>query len=438
MRNSSAFVVVEIDRIDPHEGAVAVERAGEVMGFHCRAPGLAALVTPGIDHPARLRSPDVAQVEPVASAIMTIATAAAPPADLAEHTTAWLRAHLPDGWMDAIEAGDDEAIAALRGTMNVAGYLRDLAEAGLATPTWPAAYGVGLGVSPRQARAINEVLERYQSPRPFNILGIGMGGPTVIEWGTEDQKQRLVRGIATNEEIWCQLFSEPGAGSDVASLATRAVRDGDEWVIDGQKVWTTLAHLAKYGMLVARTDPDQPKHRGLTYFIIDMHAPGVEVRPLVQITGEAEFNEVFFSGARVPDSMRIGAEGEGWRVAITTLMNERVSLSGAGSAGGDAVGGGSVQRVIERHRPVADPLFRQRLAQAYVEGTLIRLNNQRAADKRMTGGEVGAEGSITKLQQAVYNQKLQKLALDLEGAFGMAWEGDALGGTEARRLGGHR
>ena len=207
------------------------------------------------------------------------------------------------------------------------------------------------------------------------------------------------------------------------------MRDGDEWVVNGQKVWTTLAHLAKYGMLVARTDPDLPKHRGLTYFIVDMHAPGVEVRPLVQITGDAEFNEVFFTDARVPDSMRVGPEGEGWRVAITTLMNERVSLSGAGSVGGDAVGGSAVQRLIERHRPVPDPLPRQRLAQAYIDGTLIRLNNQRAADKRRSGGEVGPEGSITKLQQATYNQRLQQLAVDLEGAYGMAWDG-----ARARRL----
>ena len=352
-------------------------------------------------------------------------------AELAGQTEDWLRANLPAGWLDAIDRGDHGAVEDLRAALDLPPFLRALGEAGYATPTWPAEYGAGLGVSPRDARAITEVLERYQAPRPFNILGIGMGGPTVIEWGTEEQKHALLRGIATNEEIWCQLFSEPGAGSDVASLATRAVRDGDEWVVNGQKVWTTLAHLAKYGMLVARTDPDLPKHRGLTYFIVDMHAPGVEVRPLVQITGEAEFNEVFFHDARVPDSMRVGPEGEGWRVAITTLMNERVSLSGAGSVAGDAVGGSAVQRLIERHRPVPDALPRQRLAQAYIDGTLIRLNNQRAADKRRSGGEVGPEGSITKLQQATYNQRLQELAIHLEGAYGMAWDGAPLGGSQS-------
>ena len=206
------------------------------------------------------------------------------------------------------------------------------------------------------------------------------------------------------------------------------MRDGDEWVVNGQKVWTTLAHIARWGMLVARTDPDQPKHRGLTYFILDMHAPGVEVRPLVQITGEAEFNEVFFADARIPDSMRVGAEGDGWGVAITTLMNERVALSGAGSVGGDAVGGSPIDRLIGRHQPVADPLMRQRLAQAWIDGRLIRWNNQRASDKRKRGAEVGPEGSITKLMQAEYNQRVQKLAVDLEGVRGTAWEGEPLKG----------
>src|SRR5207253_4384921 len=182
-------------------------------------------------------------------------------------------------------------------------------------------------------------LGRYRVPRPFNIIGNGMGGPTVMAWGSEELKHRLVRGIATNQEIWCQLFSEPGAGSDVAGLSTRAVRDGDEWIVNGQKVWTTLAHIASFGLLVARTDPDQPKHKGLSYFVVDMHAPGVEVRPLKQMTGDAEFNEVFFSDARIPDSQRLGPVGEGWAVATTTLMNERAALSGAGSASDQNVGG---------------------------------------------------------------------------------------------------
>jgi alkylation response protein AidB-like acyl-CoA dehydrogenase len=342
--------------------------------------------------------------------------------ELRQQTLAFLREELPAGWIEAIDRGDEGRWQQLRDGLNYRDWCRRLGEAGYATPTWPAEYGAGLSLTPPQAKHVNDVLSHYRVPRPFNIIGIGMGGPTIITWGTEEQKHQLLRGLATNEEIWCQLFSEPGAGSDVAGLSTRAVRDGDEWIITGQKVWTTLAHIARWGMLLARTNPDLPKHRGLSYFVLDMHAPGVEVRPLVQITGDAEFNEVFLENARVPDSLRVGPEGEGWRVAITTLMNERVSLSGAGSLAGDAVGGSPIQALINRHQPTRDPLARQRLAQLYIEGRLIRLNNQRAADKRKSGAEAGPEGSITKLMQAEFNQRLQKLAVDLEGVGGVGWE----------------
>src|SRR5262245_3036010 len=202
---------------------------------------------------------------------MTVATDLTPEV-LREQTRNWLKENLPAGWMDAVDAGDDEGVSKLRKDLDYADWCKRMGEAGYATPTWPAEYGAGLSLSPAQAKHVNEVLNHYKVPRSFTIIGIGMGGPTVITWGAEEQKQRLLRPIATNEEIWCQLFSEPGAGSDVAGLATRAVRDGDEWVINGQKVWTTLAHLAKWGMLMARTNPDVPKHRGLSYFIIDMEA----------------------------------------------------------------------------------------------------------------------------------------------------------------------
>jgi len=346
--------------------------------------------------------------------------------ELRERTLAWLRANLPDGWMAAIDAGDRDAWGAIRAGLDYDEWCTRFGESGFATPTWPAEYGAGLSLAPSLAKHVNEVLNHYKVARPFNIIGIGMGGPTIITWGTEDQKHKLLRGLATNEEIWCQLFSEPSAGSDVAGLSTRAVRDGDEWVVTGQKVWTTLAHLARWGMLVARTNPDVPKHKGLTYFVLDMQAPGVEVRPLVQITGDAEFNEVFMEEVRIPDSMRVGPEGEGWRVAVTTLMNERVALSGAGSLSGDAVGGSAIDRLIARHTPVQVPLDRQRLAQLYIEGRLIKLNNQRAADRRKAGAEAGPEGSITKLMQAEYNQRLQKCAIDMEGTGGVAWEGTPL------------
>jgi alkylation response protein AidB-like acyl-CoA dehydrogenase len=354
---------------------------------------------------------------------------------LGERTVSWLREHLPNGWMEAIDSGDRATFERLRGEIDYDAWCTVFGESGFATPTWPQEFGAGLSLAPDQAKYVNDVLEHYKVPRPFNIIGIGMGGPTVIQWGTDEQKQILLRGLATNEEIWCQLFSEPGAGSDVAGLSTRAVRDGDEWIVSGQKVWTTLAHISKWGMLLARTDPDLPKHKGLTYFVVDMHAPGVEIRPLVQITGEAEFNEVFFEEVRIPDSMRVGPVGEGWRVAITTLMNERIALSGAGSLAGDPVGGSAVDHLIERHQPVDDPRMRQRLAQLYIEGRLIRLNNNRAAARRKRG-DAGPEGSITKLMQAEYNQRLQKLAIDLEGAAGVAWEGATLAPSGAQPLGG--
>jgi alkylation response protein AidB-like acyl-CoA dehydrogenase len=363
---------------------------------------------------------------------MTVQTRADTPDALRDMTTVWLREQLPEGWLEAVDSGDEATLSELRGGLDYSEWCVRFGEAGYATPTWPEEYGAGLSLSPGEAKHVNDVLNHYKVPRPFNIIGIGMGGPTVLAWGTEEMKHRLLRPLACNQEIWCQLFSEPGAGSDVAGLATRAERDGDEWIVNGQKVWTTVAHIAKWGMLLCRTNPEVPKHSGLSYFVVDMEQPGVDVRPLVQITGDAEFNEVFFNDARVRHDWMLGHEGDGWKVAITTLMNERISLSGAGSIGGDAVGGSPIQRLIDRHRGTRDPLARQRLAQGYIESRLIRLNNQRAADKRKSGGEAGPEGSITKLQQAEFNQRVQKLAIDLEGPAGLAWEGQSLSKLERR------
>jgi alkylation response protein AidB-like acyl-CoA dehydrogenase len=352
------------------------------------------------------------------------------PAELRDFARAWLAEHLPRGWMEAVDRDDADALAAVRGTLDYDEWCIQLGEAGLATPTWPAEYGAGLSLSPGDAKHVNDVLGHYKIPRPYNIIGIGMGGPTVMAWGTEEMKHRLLKPLACNQEIWCQLFSEPGAGSDVAGLATRAVRDGDEWVVNGQKVWTTVAHISRWGMLLCRTNPEVPKHTGLSYFVIDMHQPGVEVRPLVQITGDAEFNEVFFNDAKVRHDWMLGREGDGWKVAITTLMNERVSLSGAGSIGGDAVGGSPVGRLLEKAKGTTDLIQRQQLAQAYIESRLIRLNNERAAAKRKSGGEAGPEGSITKLMQAEFNQRLQNLAMEIEGVGGVAWEGKELSKTQ--------
>jgi alkylation response protein AidB-like acyl-CoA dehydrogenase len=218
--------------------------------------------------------------------------------------------------------------------------------------------------------------------------------------------------------VWCQLFSEPGAGSDVASLATRAVKDGDEWVVNGQKVWTTLAHRARWGLLVARTDPSLEKHKGLTYFVLDMEAPGVDVRPLRQMTGEAEFNEIYMTDVRVADSERLGQVGEGWRVALTTLMNERVSIGG----GIVPRNGGPIGHALQlwAGRTDKDPVLRDKLLQLWVEAEVSRLTNLRAAEGRQKGTP-GPEGSTAKLVHAELNKKIYSLCIDLMGAEGMLY-----------------
>jgi alkylation response protein AidB-like acyl-CoA dehydrogenase len=287
---------------------------------------------------------------------------------------------------------------------------------GLAWVHFPEGHG-GLGLAPGLQKTINETLARAGAPRAgaMNPIGHGMGAPTVVTHGSEDQKRRYLRPLFTNEEIWCQLFSEPGAGSDVAGLSTRAVRDGEEWVVNGQKVWTTLAHVARWGMLVARTDPEAVKHKGLTYFVVDMHAPGVEVRPLFQITGEAEFNEVYFTDVRIPDAERLGDEGEGWRVSLTTLMNERVAIGGQAAPRG----GGFIGELVKTYRATGphDAATRDRVMQLWVRAEALRLTNIRAAQNR-AHGTPGPEGSIGKLAMADVHKDVSACAVDLLGAAG--------------------
>jgi alkylation response protein AidB-like acyl-CoA dehydrogenase len=293
---------------------------------------------------------------------------------------------------------------------------------GLAWVHFPEGEG-GLGVSPALQRLVSDRLTEAGAPNAYyrNPIGAGMGAPTVMAHGTAEQKQRWLRPLFTGEEIWCQLFSEPGAGSDVASLATRAVRDGDEWIVNGQKVWTTLAHLAKWGMLVARTDPEQPKHKGLTYFVVDMEAPGVEVRPLRQMTGEAEFNEVYFTDARVPDTDRLGDVGQGWGVSVTTLMNERVSIGGGtiSQSGGGAIG--AVMRLWKERKDKSDRVMRDKVVRAWIDAEVLRLTNLRAAHLRQVGTP-GPEGSIGKMMSADLNKRIYSLAVDLMGPEGMLYD----------------
>ena len=298
---------------------------------------------------------------------------------------------------------------------------------GLAWVHFPVGRG-GLGVSPGlQGPVQRRILKAgATSPGLRNIIGYGMVAPTLVAHGTDEQIDRYLRAIFTCEEIWCQLFSEPGAGSDVASLATRAERDGDEWVINGQKVWTTVAHLAQRGLLLARTDPDQPKHRGITCFLVDMQAPGVEVRPLYQITGEAEFNEVFFTDARVADADRLGGVGEGWSVAVTTLMNERVSIGG-NVAPRNAGPIGDALRIWKQRWSGQTSSYalalRDQLMQRWVHNEVTRLTNQRASQLRRVGTP-GPEGSVAKLSYAEENQRIYELCLDLLGAEGMLYSSD--------------
>jgi alkylation response protein AidB-like acyl-CoA dehydrogenase len=288
---------------------------------------------------------------------------------------------------------------------------------GLAWVHFPEGYG-GLGVSPKLQKVVNETLWGHGAPRAAlrNPIGHGMGAPTVVTHGSDAQKARYLRPLFTGEEIWCQLFSEPGAGSDVAGLASRAVRDGDEWIVNGQKVWTTLAHVARWGMLVARNDPSAPKHKGLTYFVVDMHAPGVEVRPLYQITGEAEFNEVYFSDVRIPDAERLGEVGEGWRVSLTTLMNERVAIGGQVPPRGT----GFIGELMATYATTGPhgTATRDEVTRLWARAEVLRLTNIRASHLRARGTP-GPEGSIGKLAMAELHKDITECALDLLGAEGM-------------------
>jgi len=288
---------------------------------------------------------------------------------------------------------------------------------GLAWVHFPEGFG-GLGLPPANQRLIDTPLYAAgaRPPGVRHFFGLTMAGPTIVTNGDDEVRSRLLRRAFTGEDAWCQLFSEPGAGSDLAGLSTRAVRDGDEWLISGQKVWNTFAHLADRGMLVARTDPEAPKHKGLTYFALDMHAPGVEVRPLRQLTGEAEFNEVYMSEVRVPDGDRIGDVGDGWRVAMTTLMNERTTIGGGG--GVPTRGSGSIAEAVRIWREeVSDhnPAVLDRLMRLWIEAEALRLTNIRAGQNRRAGNP-GPEGSIAKLKFAEINMAIYELCVDLLGA----------------------
>ena len=318
---------------------------------------------------------------------------------------AWLQSNQPG----AEPEGDEDAHYAYRRD-----WQRRLADGGWAGVHWPKEYG-GRGATMTESAIFFEELGRSGAPLPANVLGLLLAGPTIMFWGTDEQKERYLHPILTAEEIWCQGFSEPEAGSDLAALKTRAVRDGDEWVVTGQKVWTSGAQYSKWCMLVARTDQAAPKHKGLSYFLMDMEQPGVQVRPLKQITGEAEFNELFLQEARIPHENLLGGEGNGWKVALTTLMNERSGLGFFLQI--------RLRQLLDRLIDEAagrglldDPHIADRIGDLHVKTEVLRLNGYRGLTAIEKYGQPGPEGSLSKLMWSQTNQELVQLAVDVVGA----------------------
>jgi alkylation response protein AidB-like acyl-CoA dehydrogenase len=325
------------------------------------------------------------------------------------------------GWLEAnhpgqVPRGDDDAFEF------ACDWQKKLHGGGWTGLSWPKEYG-GRGVTLIEQAIFNEEIARIGAPSPANVLGLVMGGPVVITHGTDAQKERYLEPILTADEIWCQGFSEPESGSDLASLKTKAVKSNGEWLVTGQKVWTTYAHKAKWCMLVARTDFDAPKHQGLTYFLMDMEQEGVTVRPLRQITGEAEFNELFLEEARIPDENIIGGVGNGWQVALTTLMFERAGLGGA-AAISIKVALGQLMDLARERNVDQDPIVRQKIADLYINAEALRHTASRGLTQIMKRGQPGPEGSLPKLQWSQTNQALTELAMDIRGDEGPVFDSD--------------
>jgi alkylation response protein AidB-like acyl-CoA dehydrogenase len=311
---------------------------------------------------------------------------------------------------------------------------RQLAEAGYVVPHWPAPWG--LDADPLHQLIIDDELRAAGVARPSNPIGIGWAAPTILLAGTDEQKQRFLPPIFSGEEFWCQLFSEPDSGSDLASLATRGERDGDEYVINGSKIWSSGAHLAQYCILIVRTDPNLPKHKGISYFICPMDTPGLSMSPIVDMTTAHSFNQVFFDDMRLPASLRVGDEGDGWRLAKVTLSNERVSLSSAGSLWGE---GPSAEALLDLVRAsvgsnggVAGPLLRDRLARLHCEAEVLRLNRLRSLSATLRGRTPGAEASIQKIMADEHGQHVMSLAKDLAGTDGVLAGSGPSGAIPAR------
>jgi alkylation response protein AidB-like acyl-CoA dehydrogenase len=350
---------------------------------------------------------------------------------LATAVNDWLDLNLPPDWRSAVERSDWAAVDAITSDDAVMKpWFALLGEAGLAAPTWPQEYG-GLGLGAHLAAVVvDEVAKRGGGLREEAFIGVGLAGPTILRWGTDEQKREHLPRILRGESQWCQLFSEPGAGSDLASLSTRAEVQGDgSWVVNGQKVWSSYAHLSDYGLLMTRSNITVPKHRGITYFLLDMLTPGVEVRPLRQMTGQSEFNEIFLSDVHIPDDARLGEVDHGWEVAITTLMNERSGLSGR-----PAVGEGQVEGLAARAVQTGaweDAVLRDRLLRAFVAERALQMTTVRAF-VQSGDASAGAEGSLRKLAHCTLNEELGMLATEIEplGGLGSADSADGTVGAD--------
>jgi alkylation response protein AidB-like acyl-CoA dehydrogenase len=345
---------------------------------------------------------------------------------------AWVAEHVPAPWREAGERGGPAEVRKVRRPAQYRQWYPVFGRSGLVAAGWEVGYG-GLAWNRSVTRAVEQVLAPYHLPR-LNPLGLNLAAPALFGYGTEEQRLRFLPPIVRAEEEWCQLFSEPGAGSDLASLSTRAERDGDDWVINGSKIWTTWADKASFAVLLARTDPDVPKHEGITYFLIDMRQPGVQIRPLAHMGGDVEFFQTFLDGARVPDAQRVGGEGQGWKVAQATLSGERQMVSGTGSGGVDRIGGASTRALVRLARHVSadglpggwdDPRTRDRLVRLYCEERARGWTNQRVRERLAAGRAPGPESSIGKVHASELNQRIQAAAADLLGAAGVAWPGDA-------------
>jgi alkylation response protein AidB-like acyl-CoA dehydrogenase len=339
-----------------------------------------------------------------------------------ERVRSWLKANVPAEWkaLGATEVPRPEAYEFLRR------WQGKLFEGGFIGVTWPKEYG-GQGLSFVEEMILHEEMALQKAPPMLNVLGVGMAGPTIIAYGTEEQKRRYPAKILSCEEIWCQGYSEPNSGSDLAALQTRAVKDGDHYVINGQKVWTSLAHMADWMMLLARTDPSAPRHKGITYFLLDMHAPGVTVKPLKQITGDAEFNEVFFDNVRVHERHVLGEVNNGWAVGLTTLMYERLAL-GFGLQVRLRI---ALESLIEMSRRVektgrgvtTDPVMRQKLAQLWIDTEALKYTGARAITRLLKGELPGPEASTGKMGWVETHQRLQELAMEIEGPYSQLVKG---------------